>query len=201
VQRQRRRLPQRGDLAESATVTYVLDPESRDVDITMKRIVIAVLGLAAAALLPATGCYNYASVPFDGLHPGMEVRAQLTGAGVDRIRRTPGQGTFARLELTGQIVDVVPDTIVLGVPLSTFGGTDEAGQATDLIRPVALPRIDVTITQERQLDRRKTFVAVAMGSFLTAYAVYRLRGGGSMTPTTVVTSPPENRVPVSVRFP
>ena len=41
-----------------------------------------------------------------------------------------------------------------------------------------------------------SFVAVAVGSIATAYAVYRLRGGGIITPTTTVTSPPENRVPV-----
>jgi hypothetical protein len=124
----------------------------------------------------------------------MEVRAGITGAGLDRIRRVPGQGTFSRLELAGQIVDIVPDTVYLGVPLSTFGS---AGETPDLLKPIPLSRAELTGTDERRLDRRKTFVAIALGSLATAYAVYRMRGGGSISPTTTVTSPPENRVPAA----
>jgi hypothetical protein len=147
-------------------------------------------------------------VPFEDVHPGMEVRAGITGAGLDRVRQATGQGTFSSLELTGQVMDVGPDTVYLGVPLSTFSRTSGPsgisstnGEATDLIRAIALPRADVTGTEERRLDRRKTFIAIAAGSFLTAYAVYRLKGGGSMTPTTVVTSPPENRLPIGAGVP
>ena len=150
--------------------------------------------LVAVALLSTSACYNYSRVPFEALQPGMEVRAGITGAGLDHIRRLSGQGTFSRLELTGQVVDVAPDTVYLGVPLSTFDGASGSG---DLLKPIGLARTDLTGTEERRLDRRKTFIAIAVGSFATAFAIYRLRGGGLVTPTSTVTSPPENRVPIT----
>jgi hypothetical protein len=149
--------------------------------------------LVAFVVLSSVACYDYARVPFESLHPGMEVRTAITGAGLDRIRGAPGQGTFSRLELAGEVVDVVPDTLYLGVPLSTFGA---AAETPELLKAIPISRTELTGTEERRLDRRKTFVAVALGSIATAYAVYRLRGGGVITPTTTVTSPPENRIPV-----
>ncbi len=148
---------------------------------------------ASACVIGTAGCYNYAPVGFDGLRPGMEIRADITGAGLDRIRRATGQGNFDRLALTGQVVDLSADTVFLGVPLSTFDG---AGGSPDLLKPVPLWRGDITQATERRLDRGRTYTAIVVGSFATAFAIYRLRGNGLITPATGTVTPPERRIPL-----
>src|SRR5207247_1197874 len=131
------------------------------------RLLLLIISLATSA------CYNYSGVTFDQLRPGMEVRAHITGAGLDRIRRVQGQNAFDRLELTGQVVDVAADTLFLGVPLSTFDG---AGGSTDLVKPVPLARAELLSTDERQLNKQKTWIAIGVGAFTTTFAIYRMRG-------------------------
>ena len=148
--------------------------------------------------LAAPACYNYSGVTFDQLQPGMEVRAHITGAGLDRIRRVPGQGAFDRLELTGEVVEVGRDTLFLGVPLSTFDG---AGGSTELVKPVPLARVELLGTDERHLNKQKTWIAIGVGAFATTFIIYRMRGGGLITPREGVVTPPENRIPLFPRNP
>src|SRR5215471_3293633 len=97
--------------------------------------------LRTIALVCASGataaCYSYTPISLDRLQPGMEVRAHLTGAGLDRVRRVPEQRFFDRLELSGAVIDVNKDTIALIVPSSVFDGA-----AADLRRTIALGRAD-----------------------------------------------------------
>jgi hypothetical protein len=147
------------------------------------------------ALLCASGaitaCYTYTPISLDRLQPGMEIRAHLTGAGLDRVRRVPEQRFFDRLELSGAVMDVNTDTIALIVPSNVFDGA----AAADLRRTIALGRADFDVTELRRLNRRKTALAIGGGALLVTVAIVRMRGNGLWTPNSTTVSPSENRQP------
>jgi len=144
------------------------------------------------ASVATTACYSYAPISLDHLQPGMEIRAHLTGAGLDRVRRVPEQRFFDRLELSGAVMDVNKDTIALIVPSNVFDGA----AAADLRRTIALGRADFDGTELRRLNRRKTALAIGGGALLLTVAIVRMRGSGLWTPSSTTVSPSENRQPV-----
>jgi len=152
--------------------------------------------LRTLALLCASGaaaaCYSYTPISLDRLQPGMEVRAHLTGAGLDRVRRIPEQRFFDRLDLSGAVMDVSKDTIALIVPSNVFDGA----AAADLRRTIALGRVDFDGTELRRLNTRRTALAIGGGALFVTVAIVRMRGNGLWTPNSTSVSPSENRLPV-----
>ena len=152
--------------------------------------------IALAAVVAAlAGCYHYAAVPLDRLEVGMEVRAQLSGSAVQRLRDGPDsvRALMDGFTVTGHVLRSGPDSLVLSVPHTLFEGDFRARVVTQDLR---LARGDVRGTEVRGLDRRKTSL-VALGAGIATFAIIQAsrRGAGVSGGIPVIGGPPENRLP------
>jgi hypothetical protein len=132
----------------------------------------------SAAVLVGTGCYHYAPLPVTELEPAMNVRMELSGVAVDRLRRAPD--SVARLvkgfNVSGTISKVNGDSVVLAVPTSYM----EANvRLKTQLHDLPLFRSDVQRVQWRRLDRaRTTWVGVGIGVVGAAAVAMVLNRGG-----------------------
>lgn len=161
----------------------------------------SLLLLRAASVLPTmvlmTGCYRYVEAPLSSLQDGAEVRARLTGAGVDRLRTAdPARaGVLQGFTVAGRVEGSSGDSLVISVDPRT--ATDVSMRANpDRIR-VAVPKEDVRGADLRTIDRKKT--AIVVGAFAAGTvigAAIGLKFGGKSTGSTGnPPPPPESRVP------
>jgi hypothetical protein len=155
----------------------------------------------AAAFAVLGGCYHYAATPVDQLQVGMEVRAQLSGTAVQRLR-AGSESLGALLEgftVTGHLLQMASDSLVLSVPRTEFEGDYRAHVLT---QNLLLARAEVLGTEVKRLDRRKT-AALALGAGIATFVIVQQsrRGAGSTGGVPVLGGPPENRLPGVYRWP
>ncbi len=149
----------------------------------------------------SNACFRYVDVPITSLQPGNQVRAQLTGSAVDRLRQG-GHGEARLLDdfsLTGRIERAPSDSLVFAIEVAA---PDATQRTTRELATVALTRGEVRRAELRTLDRKKSFLTgAAIGIAAVGFAVYAVqRGGGGSGTTTPPTSPPEIRIPLGMRF-
>ena len=158
-------------------------------------------GVLAAACAVIAGCYHYAATPVDHLQAGMEVRAQLSGAAVQRLRDGPEPvgGLLDGFTVTGHVLQLGSEGLVLSVPRTTFEGDYRAQVLT---QNLLLARADLVGTEVKRLDRRRTTV-LALGAAIATFAIIQesRRGAGSSGGIPVIGGPPENRMPIVFRWP
>ena len=136
------------------------------------------LAVAAVCLAGGTGCYHYAPLPVTELEPAMDVRVELSGVAVDRLRQAPD--SVARLvkgfNVSGTVARVNADSVVLSVPTSYM----EANvRLKTQLNDLSLFRSEVRRVQWRRLDRaRTTWVGVGVGVLGAATAAIVLNRGG-----------------------
>ena len=163
------------------------------------RIAPAVWGIMlASALAPATGCYRHTQIPVPELQPGMDVRAQLSGVGLERLRR--GGEAQARLVngfmLNGVVMGLRGDSVLFSVPLTLYEGDYRARVLT---QEVLLSRAELAGAEVRMLDRpRTTFTAVGLSAVAIAAFLAIRRGGGASGGIPVHGGPGESRAPARI---
>ena len=157
--------------------------------------------LIAAALVQAAACYTYAGVPVAELRPGVDVRAHLSAAAVDRLRRGDAMAALSLRDftLTGEVVVATPDSLVLSTTSTVF----ESGyRGADVTRQVVLMRGEVQGTEARTMNRAKTAIVLGAGSAALAMAIVRWRNGGfAFGGGRSSGGPAELRVPITIRLP
>ena len=157
--------------------------------------------LIAAALVQAAACYTYAGVPVADLRPGLEVRAHVTGAGVDRLRRGDAATAAAlrNFTVTGEVVVFTPDSVVLSSTSAVF---DDGYRGSDVTRQIVLLHGEVESAEARTLNRTRTALAIGGGSLALAVAIVRWRNGGfALGGGRSSTGPAEVRVPFPLHLP
>lgn len=122
--------------------------------------------LLALALPLATGCYTYTQVGVETVAPGEAVRLHVFEQAVDRLpaqleRRTQVEGTV--VDLDGGRLNLLP----------------ELGSVTT--DPIALPVSDIEAIARRELDRTRTWVAVAVGAALGVGLLLSIEGEPAAT--------------------
>ena len=134
----------------------------------------------AAGLTGGTGCYHYAALPVSELEPSMNVRVDLSGVAVDRLRGGPD--SLSRLvdgfTVSGTVARLSADTVVVSVPKNYM----EANvRLRTQLHDLPLLRSDVQRVQSRRLDRaRTTWLGVGIGAVsAAAVAIVLDRGGQS----------------------
>lgn len=122
--------------------------------------------LLALALPLAAGCYTYTQVGVETVAPGEAVRLRVFEQAVDRLpaqleRRTQVEGTVVDLE-AGRL-NLLP----------------ELGSVTT--DPIALSVSDIEAIARRELDRTRTWVAVAVGAALGVGLLLSIEGEPAAT--------------------
>lgn len=151
--------------------------------------------LLAVAVTPTLGCYEFTAISVSDLRPGVDVRTQISGAGLDRLRRGPeGQAVDLRsLTISGQVAAVGSDSVLLRVP-RTLLEADFRAQVVN--QHVQLARSEVTSVSSRQLNRRKTaFLVAGLAALGTAVVIGVHNGAGASNPIVSPGGPPEQRIP------
>jgi hypothetical protein len=154
--------------------------------------------LLAIALAPASGCFQYAQIPVSALEPGMDVRAQLSGIGAERLRR--GGEVQARVvqgfTLNGAVVGLRGDSVLFSVPLTLYEGDY---RARTLTQEVLLARGEMASTEIRQLSRSRTMLAVVGAGAATIAGIVALtRNAGASGGIPINGGPGEIRLPVRI---
>ena len=167
----------------------------------MKRIASLTHAVVLASVLAfASGCYRYLDVPVSQLQPGMELRAQVSGVGVERLR-SGGEAQSRVLKdftLNATVLRAEGDSVLFSVPTSFYEGDFRANLLT---QEVVLSRSELVRAETRRLDRRRTaFVAVGAGA-AAIYAILAVNsGGGASGGIPVHGGPSETRIPLGFRW-
>jgi hypothetical protein len=122
-----------------------------------------------ACVVFLAGCYRYAPAQLEEVAPGTEVRTQLSGIGVERLRQ--GEGMSRLLDgfsVTGKLAEIRSDGVVLSVP-NTIIQADY--RARVLTQNLFLARSEVVRTEIRRLDAKKTALFGAVGLAIAAFIV------------------------------
>ncbi|MCY3706701.1 MAG: hypothetical protein OXH08_14575 [Gammaproteobacteria bacterium] len=120
------------------------------------------LRVLLALVLPlATGCYTYTQVGVETVAPGEAVRLRVFEQAVDRL---PAQ-LERRTQVEGTVVDLDAGRLNL---------LPELGSVTT--DPIALPVSDIEAIARRELDRTRTWVAVAVGAALGVGLLLSIEG-------------------------
>ena len=119
------------------------------------------LVLLVLALPFAGGCYTYTQVGVEGVAPGEAVRLRVFEQAVDRLpaqleRRTQVEGTV--VDRDGSRLNLLP----------------ELGSVTT--DPVSFAVSDIEAISRRELDRTRTWVAVAVGAALGVGLLLSIEG-------------------------
>lgn len=160
------------------------------------------LSLGVLLLASTTAaCFRYAEVPIASLRPGHQVRAQLTGSAVERLRNG-GHGEARLLDdfsLTGRIERAPSDSLVFAIEVAPPDATQRTMRE---LATVALTRGEVRRAELRTLDRKKSFLTgAAISAAAVLFAVYAVKRGGEGSGTTSQpTSPPEIRIPLGMHL-
>lgn len=129
---------------------------------------------APLSLVPLlAACYTYAPIEPGLALPGTNVRAHVSGATAEQIE--PLLGISNARELSGRLVDVRGDTLIVEVP-AVFRA-EVGGSIQTLYQRVAIPRTGLRELETRQLDRvRTTAAAVATAVIVGGLIVKAVRG-------------------------
>jgi hypothetical protein len=150
----------------------------------------------ALAVVASVGCYRYTPVQTNDLAPSMDVRVELSGVAVDRLRQSPD--SLSRLvngfQVNGTVAQLAADSLHLSVPRSYMEANVRLKtQLFDL----PLLRSDLQRIEARRLDKKRTtWVAVALGVATAASISFVLNNGGRSTgsiPKPV--DPTDSRIP------
>lgn len=138
---------------------------------TMRKTTILILG---ACSLISGGCYRYVPVEMGAVPPGAEVRAILTGDGVDAMRGTFGPDVTS---VDGPLVDW--DQGGVGI-LADFRVQRAGFPATTLVDTVRILPNQLARVQLRELDKKRTlgFTAAVLGVMGGALWAGQTFGGG-----------------------
>lgn len=157
--------------------------------------------LIAAALVQAAACYTYTGVPVADLRPGLDVRAHVTGAAFDRLRRGDAMAALALRNFTvaGEVVVATPDSVVLSSTSTVF---DDGYRGSDITRQIILLHGEVESAEARTMNRTRTALAIGGGSLALAAVIVRWRNGGfALGGGRSSTGPAEVRLPIRFRLP
>ena len=157
--------------------------------------------LTLLTLFLTTGCYRYSEVPVAELAPGMSVRVNVSGTGVDRLSNgDSGQARLLKgMAASGTVSRAGTDSLVLAVPVTVMEANVRQRTA---LRELALLRSEVRAARLRRFDRtRTTWTFVALGIAAAASVTFALqrggRAGGTIPPPP---PPPEHRIPLQLRW-
>ncbi|MDB4892720.1 MAG: hypothetical protein JWL61_4575 [Gemmatimonadetes bacterium] len=160
-----------------------------------------VASIALSSLLAvASGCYRYLEVPATELQPGMDLRAQVSGVGVERLRRGGEAQSRVLHEFTleGVVLETRPDSVLFSVPSSFYEGDFRARVLT---QEVVLARSELVRMETRRLDRARTaFVAIGVGAAAIYTIIAVTRDGGASGGIPVHGGPGEVRVPLGFHW-
>jgi hypothetical protein len=145
-----------------------------------------------------TACYAYAPIDPSAVRPGTGVRIRVSSAGAERL--APLLGTSDARLLSGQLVDVRPDTMIVQVPTvvqAAFGSSLET-----LHQRLSIPRSDLLELETRRLDRVRTgLVAGSAALIVGTLAVKAIQGDRGSDKPPGTGGGPEARLPlVGLRF-
>jgi hypothetical protein len=146
-------------------------PDSKTCADPILRRVGAVATLALAAPILA-GCYAYVPTDLASVHPGMEVRADISADAAQRL--APVLNSGART-IAGSIALVDPDGLMLLVPVAV---RRQAAGVQIIRRRVSILREEITQLRRRALDRTRTAVLVGVGVLAVGAVVYASTSGG-----------------------
>jgi len=156
--------------------------------------------MLASVLAFTSACYQYVDVPVTQLQPGMDLRAQVSGVGVERLR-SGGEAQSRVLKefaLNGTVVSTEGDSVLFSIPTSFYEGDFRAGVLT---QEVVLSRSELVRAETRRLDRTRTaFVAVGAGAAAIYVIMSVNRGGGASGGIPVHGGPGETRIPLGFRW-
>jgi hypothetical protein len=148
---------------------------------------------ASAAVLAATflsGCYTWVPVELDAVPAaGPELRVFMSRRALaDVPEGIPVSANY----VSGRLERQTQDSILIQVPVSR---TVDAPGALDLRQNVFLPKNEIVDLQFRQLNRRKTVMAlIGGGALATALLTVVVSSGGE--PDEQPTFPSEIRIPL-----
>jgi len=128
----------------------------------MRRVLLIGLPLLAA-------CYTYAPIDPIMAHPGMSVRAHVSGATAEQIEPVLGISN-ARL-VSGRLIDNRGDTLIVEVP-AVFRA--EIGSSIQtLYQRIAIPRTGLHELETRQVDRVRTTAVTAASAIVAGVLIVR----------------------------
>ena len=143
-------------------------------------------------LFLTTACYSYAPIDPAAVRPGTGVRVRVSGAGADRLAPLLGTGD-ARL-LSGTLVDVRADTMIVQVP--TVVQTAVGSSLETLHQRVSIPRSDLLELETRRLDRVRTGLVAGSAALVVGGAIFAATKGDRGSD-----QPPGNGGPGEARLP
>jgi hypothetical protein len=104
------------------------------------------------APLLVAGCYTYASIDPAAVRPGTGVRVRVSSAAAERL--APLLGTGDARVLSGQLVDVRTDTMIVQVPTVVQAAVGSSLET--LHQRLSIPRSELLELETRRLDRVRT---------------------------------------------
>lgn len=129
-------------------------------------------------MLAMAGCHTFQPVSYDQIQPGQEVRARVTGQwadSLDAVLQRDGR------VLEGTVVDKPGSSLLLQVAVQN---ELRGMQFTTLSQRVVVPRDGFLELEIKELDRGRTYGAVALGgAVLGAFLIRQLSkdsGGGTI---------------------
>ncbi len=130
---------------------------------------------ALLALFPfLAACYTHAPIEPNAVRAQTSIRARVNAATAEELEPLLGIGN-ARL-LTGVVIAVSPDTLIVEVPTSVR--TEVGSSVQTLKQRVSLPRTSIFELETRQLDRVRTGLVVGSISLVAGVLIFRAVRGG-----------------------
>ena len=116
-----------------------------------------------------TGCYTYAPIEPAMAHPGMNVRAHVSGATAEQIE--PLLGISNARMVSGRLIDNRGDTLIVEVP-AVFRA--EIGSSIQtLYQRIAIPRAGLYGLETQRLDRTRTTAVTAASAIIVGALIIR----------------------------
>jgi hypothetical protein len=158
------------------------------------------LALLLALIAATPACFEYSQVPVTDLQAGMDVRAQISGMGAERLLR--GGEAQARVldgfTVNGIVLGMRSDSVLISVPTIYYEGDY---RARTLTQEVLLSRTELVGAQVRRLNRTRTTVVTAgVGVALIAAILATRQGAGANGGIPVHGGPAEHRIPVGIQW-
>jgi hypothetical protein len=135
------------------------------------------------------GCYRYLSTPLDAAPRDQDVRVHLSRVALARVpEEFPTGGTF----LTGRIVGVEADSVVLRVPVSRAAGFG----LQELRQDVHIPRGEILDIERREVSAARTGLTVAAAAGAASALVLLIIEASGNTDADPGEGPDQLRFPV-----
>jgi hypothetical protein len=135
---------------------------------------LARFGIALPLLVVLGGCFRYSSTPLASAPTNEDVRVHLSRVALARV---PEEFPRGESYLTGRIVGVASDSVVLRVPVSR--ATGGFGQP-NLRQDVYIPRGEIVDVERRHVNAFRTGLTVAAATAAgTALVLAIIEGSGN----------------------